>query len=785
MMKSSAQNARKGGVSRGFIAVSTTMLAVSTAIASITLWSTYQDGTFLVLIAVTIVAASLIGIVGAVYRWNSLTVLIAILVTYFAIGVPVAVPRLAISGMLPSLNGLKELLLGAATSWKQLVTISAPVGDYGALLVPAFILVLVTVVISLTLALRSPMGDLAVLGPIVVFVVGILFGADTAAWPFPVAFGLTTSILLWLIWSRWYRRRESIRLIPSREVLEGERSVEKVADGGFVGARTLLSAGIILAIAGTSSFAAMRVLPPTTERVVLRNTIAQPFDARDYPSPLSGFRRYEQSIMKDRTVFTVSGLPADARIRIATLDSYDGVVYAVGQGRVNSASGAFTRVPMSVDQAGIKGTTATITVTVGDYDGVWLPTIGKLERVEFGGSNAKELLGNFYFNRNSDTAAVVGGLSVGDSYTLTAVLPAQPSESALSELVPGSIELPSTTSVPDELATTLEGYVAGVAGPGKRLVAMLEGLRRDGYVSHGVGASEPASRSGHAADRITELLTAQRMIGDQEQYAVTAALMARQLGFPARVVFGFEPLKYNPAGATVVTGGDVSAWIEVDTTQYGWVAIDPTPPMRPVPEAESQVPTEVARPQSPVQPQIPEAESPDSQLPPNTSQDDEQLGNPMLVLLVRVLIGLGWATLVGLVLISPFLMIAIAKWRRRRLRRLAPTPLQRVAGGWEEFEDAVLDHGFEPGAAPTRLEVAQAVGGTQPYVLAAVVDRAVFAPGEPDAEQAVQLWTAVDDLRYTLDYKLTRWQRLKVLVSLRSLGGYSVSILFKREGDQR
>jgi hypothetical protein len=76
------------------------------------------------------------------------------------------------------------------------------------------------------------------------------------------------------------------------------------------------------------------------------------------------------------------------------------------------------------------------------------------------------------------------------------------------------------------------------------------------------------------------------------------------------------------------------------------------------------------------------------------------------------------------------------------------------------------------------------VGGTQPFVLAAVADRAVFAPGEPDAEQATQLWTAVDDLRYSLDYNLTRWQRLKVLVSLRSLGGYSVGGLFKREGSQ-
>ncbi len=783
MMASRISNKGSARMSRGFVFVSTLMLAVSTAIASITLWPTYQNIALIVLIIVTFAVAATIAILGAVYRWSSLTMLLVTIGAYFAVGVPVAVPGFAIGGVLPSFGGLRELFVGTATSWKQLVTISAPVGNYGVLLVPSFILILITVVVSLSLAIRSTFGELAVLGPIVVFVVGILFGPDMASWPFQVAFGLVASILLWLIWSRWYRRRESIRLIPEREVTAGEKPVSKVADGGFVGARTLLSASIILVIAGTSSFAAMRILPPTTDRVVLRNTIAQPFDARNYPSPLSGFRRYEQAALHDRTIFSVSGLPEGARVRIATLDSYDGVVYSVGQGSVNSASGAFTRVPTSVDQSDVTGKTVTITVVIADYDGVWMPTIGKLERVDFIGKSAKALLENFYYNRSSDTAAVLGGLSQGEAYSLTTVLPVQPSVSELSTLEPGSIELQPSTSVPDELATALEGYVAGVTGAGNRLVAMLNGLHRDGYVSHGVAVGDPESRSGHSADRITELLTSQRMIGDQEQYAVTAALMARQLGFPARVVFGFVPEVANSSGLAVVSGSDVAAWIEVDTTKYGWVAIDPTPPIRPIPEVEPKDPAQVARPQSPVQPPVPAAESIDSQVPPSSSQGDDPLENPMIAMLLRVVVGLGWVVLACALLISPFLTIAIAKWRRRRLRRRAPTPLQQIKGGWEEFEDAVRDHGFDPGPAPTRLEVAQAVGGTQPFVLAAVADRAVFSPGEPDVEQAVQLWTAVDDLRYSLDYNLSKWQRLKVLISLRSLGGYSVSGLFKRGGN--
>jgi transglutaminase superfamily protein/transglutaminase TgpA-like protein len=761
------------------------MLAISTGIASLALWPSYSSLSLVVLIAVTFVAAAAIAIAGAVYRWSSLTVMLATLVAYLLFGVPLAVPDRALGRFLPSLAGIQELVVGTATSWKQLLTISLPVGNYQSLLIPAFILILVTVVVALTVALRAPFGELAVLGPVVVFIVGILFGPDTAFWPFAEAIGLTATILVWLIWNRWYRRRESIRLLSAKNLSADGQPVENIADGGFVGARTLLSAGIILAIAASASFGASQLLPPVSDRVVLRTAIAQPFDSRDYPSPLSGFRKYEQPATQSRTVLTVTGMPAESRIRIATLDAYDGVVYSVGHGSVNSASGAFTRVPLSVNQSGVSGTPVTMEVTVGSYTGVWMPTIGKLERVAFGGSDANTLLGNFYYNDNSDTAAIVGGLKSGDTYSVSAILPTQPSEADLASLEPGSVDLPPITVVPDGLAAALDDYVSGITGSGNRLVAMIDGLRQDGYVSHGVSSTEPASRSGHSADRITELLTAQRMIGDQEQYAVTAALMARQLGFPARVVLGFAPQDINQSGPTAITGGDISAWIEVNTTQYGWVTIDPTPPIRPIPDAEPQDPTKVARPQSPVQPQQLESDTRDTQLPPSASQDQAPLDNPALTIFLRVLSGLGWASLVMFVLLSPFLTIAVAKWRRRRLRRLAQTPLERISGGWDEFEDAVLDHGYTPGPTPTRLEIAQVVGGTQPFVLAAVADRAVFSPGEPDVEQAEQLWKSVDDLRYSLDYNLTRWERIKALVSLRSLGGYSVSSLFKRERSKR
>jgi hypothetical protein len=147
----------------------------------------------------------------------------------------------------------------------------------------------------------------------------------------------------------------------------------------------------------------------------------------------------------------------------------------------------------------------------------------------------------------------------------------------------------------------------------------------------------------------------------------------------------------------------------------------------------------------------------------------------------------GWVLLGILVLLSPFIVILIVKGRRRRKRRRAPTPLAQISGGWQEFEDRVLDHGFEPPIAATRSEVATVVGGTRPAVLAAVADRATFGPEAPEESEATLVWRSVAELTAALDAGKTRWERLKYRVSLRSLQapgprGYSVSYLFKPKG---
>ncbi|WP_314147942.1 transglutaminaseTgpA domain-containing protein [uncultured Leifsonia sp.] len=747
-------------------AIDVAFAIAATALAAWSFWPVYQSGEFVTMLVVTLLLGAAVAVVAALFRWPSIVVAGLIALVYLVAGVQLAVPSQATAGgMLPTGPGFLQLVQATWLSWKQLVTISVPVGGYQALLVPPYILVLLAVVVTVSIALRSRVPEFAALPPVLLLVAGILLGSSVAAVPLWQVLGLLALLLAWQIRLRLRRRAAAVRTLREQSGLTVETRRERRSTAALTG----VGAAVMLAGAAVVGIGASVLVPPASDRQVVRTAVEQPFDPRAYPSPLSGFRAYLQPQKADRPMLSVAGLPADRRLRIATLDTYDGVAYTVGSAAVNSASGAFTRVPYRLDQSGVLGSPATVTVTVRDYRGPWIPGTGQLEQLTFIGKDAARLTGAFFYNDVTGTAAVTASLRSGDSYTADSVEKPLLTADQLRKVQPGSDSVPRPTVVPDELQSTLQRYTAGVNGAGAKLAAALKGLAADGYISHGVGPDEPASRSGHGADRITELLTDIPMLGDQEQYAVTAALMARQLGFPARVVVGFEAPQ-DAAGVVTFTGSDISAWIEVQTTT-GWVSVDPTPPVRPVPPKQPNQPTEISRPQTNVQPPVDDTPQ-QNQEPPQAQVDstNPKPPNPVLETLLGILVAVGWTLLILAILASPFLAVIAAKWRRRALRRSARTSIDRIVGGWREFADAAVDHGFDPPPSATRLEFAATIGGNRAAALARVADRAVFSPLPPTPEEADSVWRAVDELRGQLDKRDTRWKRLRAAVSLRSLG---------------
>jgi hypothetical protein len=786
---------------KGFIVLNTVMLWLTTGIAAVALWPIYQTLWLVAVVAGALGVGTVIAICGAVFGWRAPVVAAVTVASFVLVGVPLAVPGQTQFGVLPTLQGLVDLLAGVALGWKRLLTISLPVGTFEALLVPFFALILLLTVLSLTIALRSRRVGVAVFAPAVLYLTALLFGPLTPFYPVPVTLLLGATLIVWAALQRWFLRRTLVvaslalatatdgsrsatpRIQPQPADPQRERGAARSGSIiGGAGLRAAISAVVILALSGGAAAVATAVFAPANDREALRSAVAQPFRPADYTSPLSAFRKYWTEPTTTDVLFTVTGLPADGRIRIATLDSYNGIVYSVGDSDTSTESGTFTRVPYRLNQSAVEGNTLTLGVEMGQLSGPWVPTVGSLESVVFSGVDAAELQSSFFYNNITGTAAVVSGLAAGDAYTLTAVDPVQPAADEIAALVPGNATVPKATSVPEEVTVALQRLTAEATTPGEKLVAMLDGLREEGYVSHGLG-DVAASRSGHAADRVAELLTEQRMIGDAEQYSVTAALMAQEIGFPARVVFGFAPATdatansgdsgTSSSGSVPVTGADVSAWIEVNTTEFGWVALDPNPDVREIPPELPQEATTIARPETVIVPPAAEPAPSEAQETPRVQETETDEPDAASGILLIVLRWVGSIAAGVLVVLAPFLVVILAKLRRRRLRRRAPKNIDRITGAWREFEDSALDHGYRPAPFATRSEVAAVVGGARAAVLAAVTDRAVFAPSDPDSVEADRVWRAVNDLTASLDFAVTRWERVKARISLASLGGYS------------
>jgi transglutaminase-like putative cysteine protease len=69
------------------------------------------------------------------------------------------------------------------------------------------------------------------------------------------------------------------------------------------------------------------------------------------------------------------------------------------------------------------------------------------------------------------------------------------------------------------------------------------------------------------------------MSGHCEYFATAGALLARALGVPARITYGWTGgTCYESRGEFVFRASEAHAWTEVCLEGYGWVVMDPTPP---------------------------------------------------------------------------------------------------------------------------------------------------------------------------------------------------------------
>ncbi|WP_019136831.1 transglutaminaseTgpA domain-containing protein [Cellulomonas massiliensis] len=725
------------------------------ALALVPLLEVYGGLVALPAIAGGLLLGTAAGVVGAWRRWTALGTVAVLVVAFLLAGGALAAPTTTVAGVVPTLETLETLATGTVTSWKYALTLQPPVGAGGGVLVAPLLLALVGSAAATSTALRVRRGSvagLATVAPVLVTVGAIVLGLRFPTVP-PLVTGLVLVGVL-LPWASW--RAGTLRL------------------------RRVLAVTVMGAVVGAAGAFAGPAVAGQHERFVVRDEIVPPFDPRDYPSPLAAYRAFVKKY-EDTTLFTVEGLPDDGRVRLATLDRYDGTVWNVS-GAGAQSSGEFRRVGRTIEQPA-RGEEARVRVQVQGLSGVWLPTVGEARSITLAPRDQADLR----YNDATGAAVLTRGVRPGLTYTLDAVVPRVPDDDDIGTAPAADVTQPDLAGVPDVVAVTAADVARDAGQPVEVARALADWLSQEGFFSDGLeegGVS--SSLSGHGASRMITLLSGDLMVGDSEQYASAMALMAREMALPARVVMGFVPER--PAGEddgpVEVHGSDVRAWVEVAFAGYGWVPFDPTPPPEQTPdEQDSEKPTDpepqVVQPPPPPEGAVTPPDEDTEQPSTDEPQDDD--GASRVWLLVARVVGI--AAIPLLVLAAPFVVVGVLKARRRRRRRRQPDPVRRVAGGWDEVVDAARDLHRSPLGAGTRTEgahelasaFAQAPAAPQlrasVATLARAADRAVFAGGTPSPDEIDDYWadvaSAVDSMTRSVPWR-RRWRARLSTLSLRS-----------------
>jgi len=658
----------------------------------------------------------------------------------------------------PNAVGLRASVTGLVGVWSDFLTAPPPVGVFSELALAPYLIALTGAAVAASLAWRLTRPAFALIPLAAALGAVAALGTNQPAWPLAQALTMALVGLTWLAW----RHAQQPSQQPSDSASRRSRLVTVVGGLVVVG----LVGGISLAVAGPVEAAMDRTAP--------RDSIIPPLDLRQQPSPLISYRQLVGR-QKDATLMTIKGLPEEARLRLAVLDTYDGLVFNVGSG-LGPGAGQYLRC----GSRSITEQTTDLTevrVQIGDYSGVWLPGAGVLTGLEFTGADAPSLQEQLYYNPVAAGAVVPVGLAKGQQYTFEAAINPPVALDDVAGATLANVQMPPVTNAPDVVASAASSFTGEETDSVKRLTAMTEALKDParGFFSHGLAGQTP-SLPGHGTKRIQDFLGAEQMVGDDEQYAVAMTLMARQLGMPARVVMGFYPGEDSQVqGDTwTVTGADAHAWVEVKFNSVDWVTIDPTPPENQVLENQEPLARDTPNPQVLQPPPPPEepAKAPAENLPDDKDEPEGETNNQREWTWLLGMIGLVLGLL--LLLLSPFAIVLALKRRRRRRRQQAKTTHSQVSGAWYELTDWAVDLGYKPDLANTRRQVSKELADrfAVPTIadLAQRADANIFGPIVPSEVEASSYWAEVATVRRAMragSSRLTRWRAPVSLASLR------------------
>ncbi|MER5643740.1 transglutaminaseTgpA domain-containing protein [Streptosporangium sp. NPDC002524] len=520
----------------------------------------------------------------------------------------------------------------------------------------------------------------------------------------------------------------------------------------FVAARTgppplaALAGGAVIVVVAVAAGALLGPVAPVPGRspADARDLVAAPVRLRTGVSPLQQYLALRDGIRPLRLTGTMSR--PGSLLRMATLTRFDGLYWTI-DGDFRRAG---RKLPVGQEPAGRRvPLTQRVRVEAGELD--WLLTAGRAAEISGPGLGVNEVTGDVAVPDDTEPPAGYSASSAITEATVDEILTATPTRAA------GPLPKP-----PAQLNSFVDTAVSGWSTGSDRILALYRTFTTKGGFRYDQSAD---AVGGHGYFRIQRLLTDKR--GTSEQYASAYAAMVRHLGYDARVVMGLRP-RYD-GDAFVAEGKDVDAWAEVHFAGLGWVGVDPSPRDNPI-GTRPDAPQTTGR-STPLEDPLQDADRPPP--PPGTPDSAGEDGEEPAGAGPAGSEGPAVPLVAGLVVALAVLLVSAvpaAKAVRRVRRRRAPSDRLAVLGAWRETLDRLQEAGVPVRPTQTTGEVALSAGsvGALP-TLAEVVDRAVYAPEEPDPALREDAWAAAARIRGQVRATMPPVRRLRAVLDPRPL----------------
>lgn len=762
--------------------------------------SVFGGGQGAIAAGVGVLVGLLVSWAASKWRWDLLSIVASVVAAHFLFGGGAALRETTRWGVVPTSRTLQTLVIGAVEAWKDLLTLTPPAASYvGPAMVPWMACLVCSVAAGVvTVRYGRPMwGSVAL---ILCGVIAIVWG-PTGHTP-----NLALVIVWWVALIAWWSWASAIgRARSGTDIVIGMSSSTTSASTTMGGSsrqvvhvwwRVGMGALMVGVMVAAAIPAASLLGPTASDRIVGRDVVEPPVDAREYPSPLSSYRHYNKDL-EDSSLIHVSNLPKEARVRLGAMDVYDGTTFGMSVANTDGTAG-YRRVGSTIPGRSADDAELETNVSTSQLLGPWVPTIGQVHVLRFdeGAPNAAAQQKGLNYDLWAETALTTG--PAGEmGYTMSLSMPREHADSEYAS-VEATRYAGGDTNVPKDVDTLAAEHTTTARSDLEKARAIENFLHTDGYYSNDDTIN---SRPGSSQDRIQRMIGADMLVGDDEQYATLMALMLHSQGINARVVMG--AYREGTSGNVDLTGADMHAWVEVEFPGVGWATFDPTPPR------DQQPTTQVNKPKSVPKPQVLQPPEPPEQpveLPPATRDQATDPHDPNGLHIPWMAIGT--VSLSLLILLGPIVLVLLAKSRRRKSRRKAAAA-EAVRGSWDELVDTAIDSGLVVEPHLTRQEVAWALasqwapetpeGGEAPsrksrksgkrsaadvrvpgwslfsgavprvVTVARRADVADFALTGARSQDAEQAWEDVDELRREWASSVSVFARVRHALSLKSL----------------